>query len=341
MSTAGSAEAVSISLHTADVPRSLRPVHTRGDRIFRLGARGVGAFVLVLVGAIGLFLGAQLVPTLHRYGLHFFTENRWIPNRDIVGVSAAILGTVEVAVMALLIAFPLALATALYISEYAPPRLRNFLTLLVDLMAAVPSIVYGVWGYFQLQPYAKLISRWLAEYVGWFPLFQVPGGQPHSASWPKSNFVQSPFIASLVVSMMVVPLACAVMRNVFAQAPLHEREAAMALGATRWGVIRSVVLPFGRAGIVGGTMLGLGRALGETIAVLLILSTSYDLSIHPLHVNGVTLSSFIANGFNEATSGQLSALLAAGFVLFCMTLVVNTLAAMIVNRSRSGATTEI
>jgi len=332
---------MTVSLHTADLPRSLRPARSRGDRVFRFGVTGVGVFVLVIVGAIGLFLGAQLVPTLRRYGLHFFTQNQWVPNRNIIGVSAAVLGTVEVALIALLIAFPLALATALYISEYAPVRLRSLLTSLVDLMAAVPSIVYGVWGVFVLEPHAKFIARWLAEYAGWFPLFHVAGGDPHSASWPQSRYVASAFIASLAVSMMVIPLACAVMRNVFSQAPLHEREAALALGATRWGVVRSVVLPFGRAGIVGGTMLGLGRALGETVAVLLIISPAFDLSLHPLQTGGITISSLIANGFNEATSVQLSALLAAGFVLFCMTLAVNTLAAMIVNRSRSGAATEI
>ena len=156
-----------------------------------------------------------------------------------------------------------------------------------------------------------------------------------------SNYLGSTVMAGLVVSMMVIPIACAVMRAVFAQTPPGEKEGALALGATRWGVIRAVVVPFGRGGIIGGTMLGLGRALGETIAVLLIISTVFSINFHVLYKGSITVSALIASRFSEATPGELSTLLAAGFVLFAITMAVNFIAAMLITRSRSGAATEI
>lgn len=323
-----------------DVPRSIDPALPTSDKIFRQVTRAIGVFVLVLTGSIGLFLGYQSIPTLHRYGFSFFTESQWLPQRDIVGISAVLVGTVEVALVALAIGFPLALLTALYISEYSPPKLRSTFVAMVDLMAAVPSIIYGLWGFFLLQPHAILIARWLSQHFGWIPIFAV-NTDPNAAAWAQSQYTASAFIAGIAVSMMVIPLACAVMRGVFAQAPAGEREAALALGATRWGMIRAVVLPFGRGGIIGGTMLALGRALGETVAVLLIISPAFDIKIKILTVGTETTSALIAGQFGEATSSQLSALLTAGFVLFVITLGVNTVAAIFVNRSRSGAATEI
>jgi len=207
-------------------------------------------------------------------------------------------------------------------------------------MAAVPSVIYGLWGVYLLKPHAMEVARWMAEYLGWIPLFKVDA-DAHSATWAQSQFIGSAFIAGLAVSMMVTPLACAIMRGVFAMAPVGEREAALALGGTSWGVIRTVVLPFGRGGIIGGTMLGLGRALGETICVLIIISFSYKINWHVLQQGTVTISSLIANRFGDSTSTQLKALLAAGFVLFALTLVVNTIAGRIVTRSRSGSATEL
>jgi phosphate transport system permease protein len=242
--------------------------------------------------------------------------------------------------VALLVGFPLALLTALYISEYAPARLKPAFVALIDLMAAVPSIIYGLWGFFLLEPQTIHVSRWLAQHLGWIPLFHVDT-DPNSASWAETRFTASAFIAGLAVSMMVIPLACAVMRGVFAQAPLGEREAALALGSTKWGMVRTVVLPFGRGGIIGGTMLALGRALGETVAVLLIISPAFDIKASILSVGTETTSALIAGQFAEASKAQLSALLTAGFVLFALTLAVNTVAAVFVGRSRSGAATEI
>jgi phosphate transport system permease protein len=323
-----------------DVPRAIDAGRAPSDKVFHHSSRVIGIFVLVLTGAIGVFLAYQAIPTLQHYGWSFFTENEWLPEQDQIGISAVLLGTIQVAGVAMVVSFPLALLTALFISEYAPARLKATLVSLVDLMAAVPSIVYGLWGFFLLQPHAIYLSRWLHQNLGWIPIFRVDT-DPDAASWAQTSYTASAFIAGLCVSMMVIPLATAIMRGVFAQAPLGEREAAYALGSTKWGMIRAVVLPFGRAGIVGGSMLALGRALGETVAVLLIISPAYDLKIRPLEVGTQTFSALIAQRFGEATAGQLSALLAAGFVLFLITLGTNTIAGVIISRSRSGSLTEI
>lgn len=320
-------------------PRPLSRRATGVDRIFTITATAVGATVLVITGGIGVFLAWQAVPTLKRYGFSFFTETSWQPEANILGIGAVLGGTFSIALVALAIAFPLALATALYISEYSPAKLRPTLVSMVDLMAAVPSIVYGLWGYFLVMPYAADLALWLHRNLGFLPFFKVDA-DPDAAVWDPSRYVSSAFCAGIAVAMMVMPMACAVMREVFAQTPPGEKEAALALGATRWGVIRNVVLPFGRGGIIGGTMLGLGRALGETIAVLLIISPSFDLKPNVLEVGTNSISALIAGRFGDASPAQLSALLAAGFVLFAITLVINTLAAVVVNRSRSGAGAE-
>lgn len=320
-------------------PRRISRRPTGADRTFVIGATLVGASVLVITGGIGFFLALQSVPTLQRYGWSFFTETQWQPEADVLGIGAVLVGTFSVAGVALLIAFPLSLMTALYISDFAPARLKGWLVSMVDLMAAVPSIIYGLWGFFLLQPHASAIARWLHQNLGWIPLFSVDA-DPNAATWEATRYTASAFIAGIAVAMMVLPMACAVMRQVFDQAPQGEREAALALGATRWGVIRTVVLPFGRGGIIGGTMLGLGRALGETIAVLLIVSPAFEIKPNILEIGTNTVSALIAGRFGEASDAQLSALLTAGFVLFCITLVINTLAAIVVARSRSGAETD-
>lgn len=323
-----------------DRPRAISPGLTTGDHFFRRGVAAIGAIVLLITGAIGLFLGYQSIPTLQRYGLSFFIENEWQPENDVIGISSVLLGTVQIAILALVMAFPLALATALFITEYAPARIRSALVSLIDLMAAIPSIVWGLWGFFLIQPHAIGVARWLATHMSWVPIFHVDT-DPSAAVWAQTRFTASVFVASIPVAMMVLPMACAVMRGVFAQAPLSEREAALALGGTQWGAIRTVVIPFGHGGIIGGTMLALGRALGETIAVLLIISPAFELKIRPLEVGTQSVSALIAGRFGEATSVQLSALMTAGFVLFLLTLLVNTIAAVFVNRSRSGSATEL
>jgi phosphate transport system permease protein len=323
-----------------DEPISIRATHTWSDRIFHGSVRSVAAIVLVIFGSIGAFLAYKSIPTFHRYGISFLTRPQWNPQFNKVGISSTLVGTFEVALVALTIAFPVALATAIFISEYSPLRIRGLLVSLVDLMAAIPSVIYGAWGVLLLMPHAKYVSRWISQNFGWIPIFKVDTN-PNAATWAESRFVGSAFIAGICVSLMVIPIACSVMRGVFAQAPLGEREAAYALGSTKWGMVRTVVLPFGRGGIIGGTMLGLGRALGETIAVLLIISLTFGTNFHILQNGTSTISSLIANYFGDATKPELAALLTAGLVLFVITLAVNTFAAILITRSRSGAATEI
>ncbi len=319
-----------------DEPRPLSTELSGSDRTFVLSTRSIAVTVLVITGGIGLFLAWSAVPTMQRYGLGFLTETQWEPESDKLGIGSVLIGTFTVASVALVVAFPLSLLAALYIAEYAPPGLRAPLPSLVDLMAAVPSLVDGLWGFFLLKPYVADVAHWLHQHLGFIPIFRVDT-DPDAAVWDRSAYTASAFLAGLAVAMMVIPMATAVMRQVFSQTPPGEREAAFALGATHWGVVRTVVLPFGRGGIIGGTMLGLGRALGETIAVLLIISPSFDLKVRPLEIGTNTISALIAGRFGEAADTQLAALLAAGFVLFVITLVINSLAAMVVARSRSGA----
>ena len=212
-------------LDPLDVPISPQATNPLGDRVFHLVVRGIAGVVLVIFGSIGIFLAYQSIPTFRRYGLSFLTQSQWNPELDVVGISSTLLGTVEVALVALIVAFPIALATALFISEYAPLRFKGLLVALVDLIAAVPSVIYGAWGFFLLMPHASLTSRFISEDFGWIPIFKV-NTDPAAAIWAQSCFVNSAFIAGLCVSMMVIPITCSVMRGVFAEAPLGEREAA-------------------------------------------------------------------------------------------------------------------
>ncbi|MFL6157153.1 MAG: phosphate ABC transporter permease subunit PstC [Marmoricola sp.] len=327
-----------------DSPRRIVAKDSTQDRLFTTTVSSVGFLVLIIVSSIGIFLGLQARPTLQHYGWGFFTEYRWLPSQDIVGIAAVLLGTLEVAAVALVIAFPLSLLTALFVSDWAPPRLRPVLVRLIDLMAAVPGIVFGLWVLFIMQPHATHVAHWMSKYLGWFPLFKVHTDVDYPI-WNQApgypSYAGSAFIASLAVAMMIFPMATSVMREVFSEAPAGEKEAALALGGTRWSVVRTVVIPFGRSGIIGGTMLALGRALGETISVLLIISEAFKIKLNVLESGTATISALIAGHYKEATPAQLSALLTAGFVLFLMTLVVNSIAAVIVARGRSGAGTEL
>jgi len=327
-----------------DRPRRLRSRDSVQDRAFVHGSRSIGMLVLVIVSSIGLFLGLQAVPTFQHYGWSFFTEYRWLPSQDIVGIAAVFLGTLEVAAVALVIAFPLALFTALFVTDWAPPKLRPALIRLIDLMAAVPGIVFGLWVLIFIQPHAAHVAHWISKYFGWIPFFRVHTDVNYPI-WNQSPgypaYEGSAFIAAIAVSMMIFPMATSVMREVFAETPAGEKEAALALGATRWAMVRTVVLPFGRSGIVGGTMLALGRALGETISVILIISQAFQIKVRVLESGTSTISALIATGYKEATPAQLSALLTAGFVLFVMTLLVNTIAARIVARGRKSEVTEL
>lgn len=321
-------------------PRALNTRLGRSDRIFFRGASASGMLVLLVMVAVGVFLAVQATQALRATGISFLSTAEWQPDRGQFGIAAVMLGTVLIALVAVLIALPIAMGTALFITEVAPIWLRSWLVALVDLMAAVPSVVYGLWGLFFLQGNVIGLSRWLNTWFSWIPFLDVARSDPNSPLSSASVYTASTFIAGAVVAMMVMPIACVVMREVFSQVPVGEREGAFALGSTRWGMIRVVSLPFGRGGIIGGTMFGLGRALGETIAVVLIISPRFDINVHLLEAGGNSVSSLIALRTFESSGFGLSALMAAGLALFAVTLVVNFTASWFVARSRSGASSE-
>jgi phosphate transport system permease protein len=333
-----------VTLHTLDLASAeeeerVRPAHVRSrvDKTYRGVARGAALLTLALMGLIGLFLLIRAWSALSVAGFAFFTRSTWQPGQGQFGVWSALLGTFLIAIIALIIAVPVAICSALFVTEYAPARMRRPLTSFIDVLAAIPSLLYGLWGRAYLQPRAIELSRWLGTHFGFIPFFRTQ--DPHSvASYPASTF-----IAGIVVALMIVPIATAVMREVFSQAPPGEKEGALALGGTKWGVIKAVVLPFGRGGIVGGSMLGLGRALGETIAVTLIISPLFDPHSlpHVLQTGGNSIASLIALRFSESNSFGISALMAAGLTLFVITLIVNALASIITAHSRSGLAVEI
>jgi phosphate transport system permease protein len=330
-----------------DSPRRIRLRRARSDVLFRLIARAGGSVVLAVMLLVGLFLGVRAVPAVRAVGFGFLTTQNWVPAQLDFGVAGVLVGTVLIALVAISIAVPLATGAALYISEYAPSRLQPVLVNLVDLMAAVPSVVYGIWGFFLLQPHILVrgelgdgLPRFLTTYLGWIPLFQVDDYNPRDPSASPTALTSSTFVAGIIVSMMVTPIIASVMREVFSQAPLGEREGAFALGATKWGMIRAVVLPFGQGGMIGGTMLGLGRALGETIGVFLVISMVFVIQPHILQTGGGSIAALIALRYSDDAGIALAALMAAGLVLFGMTLIVNFAAGIIISRSRSGAASE-
>ena len=321
-------------------PRQLTTTRSQSDRLFRGGVSASGALVLLIMALVGIFLTIRALQALSQAGFSFITTQAWEPDGGNFGIAAVLSGTVLIALTAIFFAVPLSTGVALYISEYSPRKIRQTLISLVDLMAAVPSVVFGLWGFFFLQGQIIGLARWISTYFGWIPFFAVDGSDPDDPLSTATVFTSSTFIAGIVVALMVAPITTSVMREVFSQAPVGEREGAYALGATKWGMIRSVVLPFGKGGMIGGTMLGLGRALGETIAVFMIISPVFVFQPHILQNGTNSVSALIALRYGEATPFGTSALMAAGLALFIITLVVNFIASSIVSRSRSGAATD-
>lgn len=303
------------------------------DRAFRAVVRAAGFGSLVLLFLIGLFLLLRGLPALHVMGWGFFTKSGYqtIGRHPVFGVLASLYGSIVVALVALVVGVPIAITTSLFLSEYAPAWSRRTLIALVDLAAAVPSVIYGLWGFFELQPNMVGFSTWLSRHLSFIPIFKV-------VSPPVTS---SLFIAGVVVGIMIVPIIASITREVFSLAPPGEREGALALGASRSQMIRSVVLPFGRGGMVGAIMLGLGRALGETIAVAIILGETFAVSPHILQHGGSTIASLIAIHFPAGGPRGIADLLLCGFVLFLITMVINLAASAVVNRSRSGAGVEL
>ncbi len=320
-----SAPSAAVAPHVdEDVPRPLKPGLTRADFVFRLVLSCGGGAVLLVLGAIIFFLVINGAQAFHKYGFHIITSARWAPPLS-YGILGALVGSVVIAVMALAIALPLSITTALMINEYAPAPVRRLLVVLVDLLATVPSIVYGFWGLIALTVYVHGPTVFLGDHGGFIPLFRSPN---------PGTYGQSIFLCGLVVGVMIIPIVTSISREVMARAPRDACEGALALGGTRWGMVTDVILPFSRNGIIGASLLGLGRALGETMAVLLILSPSNILTPDILGPNGLgSISYLIANLFDNSPKIGDSVLTEAGLVLLISTLLINLVARVVVDRA--------
>jgi phosphate transport system permease protein len=339
------AESVTEYLHrvpgSAPRKRDLRSKLSLDDLVFRVIARAGGSVVLIVMILVGTFLTYRAAQALHVAGWSFLTTAQWQPDGGGFGIKAVITGTFIIAAIAIALGVPLAFGTALYISEYAPQGIKRLLIAAIDLMAAVPSVIFGLWGFLLLQWKITSLAVWLSDWFYWIPAFHVNGVRRDDPLTTATNFTSSSFDAGIVVALMITPIIASIMREAFSQAPLGEREGAYALGSTRWGMIRAVVLPFSKGAMIGGTMLGLGRALGETLAVTMIIAPVYAVQLHLLQHGTSSISSLIALNVPEAVSPfDISALMAAGLALFGVTLLVNFIAAQIVARSRSGALSE-
>ncbi|HEY5836205.1 phosphate ABC transporter permease subunit PstC [Streptomyces sp.] len=303
-----------------------------GDRIFAGLSRGSGILLLVVMAAIAVFLTVRAASAISKDHGNFLTTFEWTPslNPPVFGIAVLAYGTVVSSIIAMAIAVPIAIGIALFITHYAPRRLGGPIAYVIDLLAAVPSIVYGLWGALFLVPHLRGLNLWLDDYFSWTIIFHK--GDPNSAA-------RSLFTVGILLAIMILPIITNVSREVINQVPKMHEEAALALGATRWEVIRLSVLPFARSGIISASMLGLGRALGETMAVATVLSASPTLSAHILDPVGGTFSQNIVAKFGEADEFGRDALIASGLVLFVITLLVNGAARLIIARRKeySGA----
>ncbi len=318
------------------------PLQRLPDQVLYWGLSGLAAGVLILIGYFFVRLIGQSSAAFGHIGIvNFFVRSNWDVSQlqqgaactagsghCTFGAAALIIGTLITSAIALLIGVPVAIATALYLTELCPRRARGPLTMLVDLLAAVPSVVYGLWGFFVLIPHLKGLQQGLGNAFSFLPFV---GGTVAGPSY---------FIAGLILAIMILPIVCAIAREVISTVPSEHKEGALALGATRWEMIRMAVIPYSRAGITGGVMLGLGRAIGETVAVVLVIGNSPQLG-HSVFQQGYSLAAGIVNEFGEAASTPThsSALFAAGLVLFVLTLLVNIVARRFVVRGVGGKRT--
>ncbi|NGO10809.1 phosphate ABC transporter permease subunit PstC [Streptomyces sp. HC44] len=314
----------------AEQKRAARGATRPGDRIFLGLTRGSGIFLLVIMAAIAGFLTYRAALAISKDEGNFLTTFDWNTSADppVFGIAVLAFGTVVSSVIAMVIAVPIAVAIALFLTHYAPRRLSGPIAYVIDLLAAVPSIVYGLWGALVLVPHLVGLYSWLDEYLGWTGIFEWQGGAPRTM-----------LTVGILLAIMILPIVTNVSREVFRQAPQMIEEAALALGATRWEVIRMAVLPFGRSGVISASMLGLGRALGETMAVATVLSSDFLIHTSLLDPGGGTFAQNIASKFSEATQFGRDALIASGLVLFVITLLVNGAARAIIARRKeySGA----
>jgi phosphate transport system permease protein len=308
--------------------RPVRPkAHPTGpDRVFRGLSTTAALTSLVIVGLTLVFLIDKARPALAKAGVvNFFTKSVWSPAAAHFGVLGLLVGTVTIALIALVVGAPSGVCMALFINEYAPVWLRRPVTTVIDLLAALPSILFGMWGVAALQGKLVPVAKWLTSHLSILPPFRL--------SAQAADLTGSSFVIGVVVGIMILPIITSVSRDVMSQVPREQCEGALALGGTRWGMIRDVILPFGRSGIVGATLLGFGRALGETIAVALIINLRFRANSHVLSSGGGSIASLIAIRFGEAGPLEQSGLVAAGLALFVLTLVVNLAARSVVARS--------
>ena len=300
----------------------------RGDRVFRGLTLAAGVFTLIVLAAIAIFLIVKALPALRADTKGFLTTREWLPDASpsVFGIAALAFGTLLSSALALVIAVPIAIGVALYTTDYAPRRIATVLGYLTDMLAAVPSVIYGLWGLYFLIPHLVPVQSFLSRTFGCIPLFADPDNRTSVAS-------RSIFAAAVVLAVMILPIISAISREVLAQVPTTNREAALALGATRWEMIRTAVLPPSRPGLISAVMLGLGRALGETIAVALVLAASFDVNWRVLTPGGNSIAANIATKFGESGNTGREALIASGLVLFAITLIVNLAARAVIYRS--------
>jgi phosphate transport system permease protein len=296
-----------------------------GDRIFSGLSKGAGISLLVIMAAIAVFLTIRAVVAIRANEGNFLTTFEWEANASppYFGIAVLLFGTVVSSVIAMLLAVPVAVGIALFISHYAPRKVAGFLGYVVDLLAAVPSIIYGLWGALFLVPHLTGLYAWLDQFFGWTGVLSY-----------DNTPARSLMTVGILLAIMILPIITSVTREIFKQTPKANEEAALALGATRWEVIRMAVLPFGRSGIISASMLGLGRALGETMAVATVLSPAFLINISLLESGGGTFAQNIASQFKEAGAMGRDALIASGLVLFLLTLLVNGAARLIIARRK-------
>ncbi len=313
----------------APVPREITTVPRFSDKVFRGVVSAGGLSTLLILALIAFFLVYNGFEVFRAEGLKFLTGFDWIdaiPEEGIAasyGIGAMLYGTLVIGILAIIFGVPVAVGAALFLSYYAPGWIKKPMVVVIDVMAAIPSVVFGLWGYFILMPHAEYWAKLIHKYLGFIPIFDMPA----------PAYSRSPFIAGLVLAIMIIPIVASISREVFAQTPPDRIQAAYALGATKWSMIKAVVFPYGIGGVIGGAMLGLGRALGETVAVYTVLNLVYDIRIEILLSAGGSVASMIVNKFGEADAVELRALMAAGFVLFVVTLIVNFIANAIINRT--------
>ena len=316
-------------------PREITTEPRRSDKVFRGLVTAGGLSSLVILGLIAIFLGYRGFEVLRQEGLGFITNSDWSvtvdENANVVdsnfGLAAMLVGTILCALVAVVIALPISVFSALFLNFYAPDKLKKFLVAIIDMMAAFPSILFGIWGFLVLMPTAEYWAKLIHKYLGWIPIFDLK----------VPVYTRSPFVAGVVLAIMIIPIITSVSREVFSQAPLDRIQAAYALGATRWAMIKAVVIPHGRNGVIGGAMLGLGRAMGETVAVFTVLNIVFQVNWQVLLGAGGNVASLIILKFGEANPYEIKALMAAGLVLFMLTLLVNAIANVIVKTTgKSG-----